>query len=125
MSKSKKKSKNSINPLVAWMFRDKSLSKPYPPWMFVGHTPYLILVITGIIQSWGWKQFLILGGFYLPYALCIISWFARQRKQEKLLQKLLEREDIDTLEIENNPIIGSLKFSTRSSLPQKTSNKNK
>lgn len=114
------------HPLVTRWSNGNPLTSPRPPWLFLGHTPYLLFSFIGIIQSWGWKHFLTLGVFYLPYLLCIISWFIRQRKQEKILSQLLKREDIEDMEIENNPILGNVRFSSKSSsISKKSSSKHK
>lgn len=114
------------HPLVAQRPRNKHPNNPYPPWLLFGQAPYTIFTIMGVVQNWSWKQFLILGGLYFPYLLFIISWFIRQRKQERIIQKLLDKDDVDNLEITNNPIVGDIRYSTRpSSKSKKSSSKSK
>lgn len=74
-------------------------SKPYPPWPLVaGQAPYEIMFLFGHFQHWATIHYLILLALFIPYLLIIISWFIRQRQEEKILKELLKNLNMDTLE---------------------------
>lgn len=89
-------------------------SKPYPPWpLVVGQAPYEIMFLVGQFQHWATIHYLILLAFFLPYLIIIISWFIRQRQEEKILKELLEDLDVDTLEALKT-FLGDLVITTKS-----------
>lgn len=94
---------------------EKRPNNLYPPWrLVVGQVPYDIVFVIGQIHRWDLEQYLIFFFFFLPYLLMVISWFIRQRKQEKIVNSLLKDLNIDTLEALET-FLGDLKISTKDS----------
>lgn len=94
----------------------KFLPAAYPPWFYASNVPWCIAGVIGIAEQWRWIQLVLLGIMYSSYLICMISFFKRQRKEEEIIQQLLSRTDLDTLEIENG-IIGTVKYTKTSTPP--------
>ena len=96
---------------LSWYYKNSPGANPFPPWLFAGNILYTIALIFGAVKQWTIEYFLVLGLLYLPILICTISFFIRQRKQEKLLDDFLKNNLFDSLELNNNPILGDLKGS--------------
>ena len=112
---------------LSWYYKNSPGANPFPPWLFAGNILSTIGLIFGAVKQWNIEYFLVLGLLYLPILICTISFFIRQRKQENLLKHLLEDDIFDSLELNNNPILGDLKGSkdNQSSNSQKEKKKKK
>lgn len=109
--------------------KEKKPDNLYPPWRLIaGQVPYDILIIIDQIQHWDsqqpWnlQQHLIFFILFIPYLIMVLSWFIRQRKEERIMESLLTDLDINTLKALKT-FLGDLELETKDSKHSHSQNK--